>query len=222
MDKDVLNDAYLNFLRQGLKGWFESMTDKPVVFSKSRVWAEYFTHTFAINPNSKYLVILRDLRDIICSFENLLHKYPNIIIGDTQMPFQHNTFEKRMELYCTDGMANLGRPLNMLPHVMEVAKQHPNNFFFLRHEDFNDNPRGTLQLIYQFLGEEPFEHDFNNIPKPDYYEHDTVYRSMVTHKTGTTLKKLEPRWPQFMSPEQSQLVLQNNQWYYQTFYPEML
>lgn len=222
LDKDVLNDAYLNFLRQGLKGWFESMSDKPIVFSKSRVWSEYLTHTFAINPNSKYLVILRDLRDIICSFETLLHKYPNIIIGDTEMPFQHNTFEKRMELYCTDGMANLGRPLHMLPHVMEVAKQHPNNFFFLRHEDFNENPRGTLQLIYQWLGEQPFEHDLDNIPKPDYYEHDTVYRSMVSHKTGTKLHKLEPRWPKVMTPEQSQMVIQNNLSYYQTFYPELV
>jgi len=109
----------------------------------------------------------------------------------------------------------------MLPHLMEVAKQHPNNFFFLRHEDFNQNPRGTLQHIYQFLDEQSFEHDLENIPKPDYYEHDTVYRSMVSHKTGTVLSKLEPRWPQFMTPEQSQLVLQNNEWYYQTFYPEL-
>jgi sulfotransferase len=222
MDKDVLNTAYLGFLRQGLGGWFESMTDKPVVFSKSRVWAEHFTHTFAINPNSKYLVILRDLRDIICSFETLVNKYPNILIGDKDVPFQHNPFEKRMELYCTDGGANLGRPLHMLPHVMEIANQHPNNFFILRHEDFNENPKHGLKLIYQWLNEEYFEHDLDNIPKADYYEHDTVYRSMVTHKTGTKLKKLEPRWPQFMTPEQSQLVLHNNSWYYQTFYPEML
>jgi sulfotransferase len=222
LDKDVLNEAYLNFLRQGFRGWFESMTDKPVVMSKSRVWAEYLSHTFALNPNSKYLYIVRDLRDIICSFESLLHKYPNITIGDTQMPFQHNTFEKRMELYCTDGMANLGRPLHMLPHVMEVAQRHPENFFFLRHEDFNENPRGTFQLIYQWLGEEYFEHDFENIPKPDYYEHDTVYRSMVTHKTGTKLQKLEPRWPKMMTPEQSHLVIQNNLSYYQQFYPEFV
>ena len=222
LDKDVLNDAYLNFLRQGLRGWFESMTDKPVVFSKSRVWAEYFSHTLAINPNSKYLYIIRDLRDIICSFETLLHKYPNITIGDNEMPFQHNTFEKRMELYCTDGMANLGRPLHMLPHVMEVARKHPNNFFILRHEDFNENPRQTFQMIYNWLGEEYFEHDFDNIPKPDYYEHDTVYRSMVTHKTGTKLHKLEPRWPNMMTPEQSQLVIQNNLEYYKTFYPEFV
>jgi len=222
IDKDVLNNAYLNFLRQGFKGWFESMTDKPIVFSKSRVWSEYLNHTVALNPNSKYLICLRDLRDIICSFETLLEKYPMTLIGDTQMPFQHNTFEKRMELYCTDGMANLGRPLNMLPHVMEVAQKYPNNFFILRFEDFNENPRGALSTIYQWLGEQPFEHDLDNIPTPDYYEHDTVYRAMVTHKTGTKLKKIEPRWPKVMTPEQSQLVLQNNEWYYKTFYPELL
>jgi hypothetical protein len=222
MDKDVLNHAYINFLRQGLRGWFESMTNKPIVFSKSRVWAEHFNHTLILDPNSKYLVVLRDLRDIICSFETLLHKYPNITIGDKQVPFHLNTFEKRMEYYCTDVGANLGRPLFILPHILEVAQKHPNNFFFLRTEDFNDNPKGTLRRFYDFLGEDYFEHDLENIPVPDYYEHDSVYRSMVSHKTGTKLKKLEPRWTQVMTPEQSQLVLHNNQWYYQTFYPEML
>lgn len=222
LDKDVLNDAYLNFLRQGFRGWFESMTDKPVVVSKSRVWAEYLNHTLAINPNSKYIYIIRDLRDIICSFESLLNKYPNIIVGDETHHFQHEPFEKRMELYCTDGMANLGRPLNILPHVMEVAQKYPDNFYILRHEDFNENPRGTFQSLYQFLGEEYFEHDFDNIPPSDYYEHDTVYRSMVTHKTGTKLHKLEPRWPKMMTPEQSELVIQNNIQYYKTFYPEFV
>lgn len=222
LDKDVLNEAHLNFLRQGFRGWFESMTDKPVVVSKSRVWAEYLHHTFALDPNSKYIYIIRDLRDIICSFETLLEKYPNITIGDSENQFQHEPFEKRMELYCTDGMANLGRPLHMIPHIMEMAQKHPNNFFILRHEDFNENPRGTFQQVYQFLGEEYFEHDFDNIPPSDYYEHDTVYRSMVSHKTGTKLRKLEPRWPKVMTPEQSQLLIQNNIDYYKTFYPEFV
>lgn len=222
LDKDVLSEAYLNFLRQGFRGWFESMTDKPVVVSKSRVWSEYLNHTLTLNPNSKYIYIIRDLRDIICSFETLLNKYPNINIGEENRLFQHEPFEKRMELYCTDGMANLGRPLHMIPHVMEMAQKHPNNFFFLRHEDFNENPRQTFQQLYQFFGEEYFEHDFDNIPPSDYYEHDTVYRSMVTHKTGTKLLKLEPRWPKVMTPEQSQLVIENNMNYYKTFYPEFV
>ena len=222
LDKDVLNNSYINFLRQGMRGWFEAMTDKPIVFSKSRIWSEWLPHTFAINPNSKYLVILRDLRDIMCSFESLVWKYPNINYGTRENPFHQLSFEKRMEMYCMDTQSLLGRPYQLLPHLMEVVNKNLNNFFILRHEDFNEKPREIMQHIYQWLGEPNFEHDFDNIPKPDYYEHDTVYRALVSHKTGTKLKKLEPRWPKVMTEKQSKVVIENNRWYYETFYPEAL
>jgi len=222
LDKDVLNKAYINFFRQGIRGWYETMTDKPIVFSKSRQWSEFLPHTFAIDPNSKYLVILRDLRDIICSFDSLMWKYPQVNVGTVENPFHQESFEKRMEAYCTDRTTLLGRPLQMLPHLCEVAHKNPKSFFLCRHEDFNENPRETIQQIYQWLGEPNFEHDFDNIPKSDYYEHDTTYRSLVYHKTGTQLKKLEPRWPKVMTEKQSRAVIHNNKWYYETFYPEAL
>jgi len=221
LDKDVLNKSYINFLRQGIKGWFEAMTDKPIVFSKSRSWAEFLPHTLAFDPNSKYLVILRDLRDIICSLDSLLWKYPQVVY-DCDTPFYRLSFDERIKSYCRDTDSLLGRPLSNLPHVMEVAQKYSNNFFILRQEDFNEKPREAFQMIYQWLGEEYFEHDFDNIPKPDYYEHDTIYRSLVSHKTGTKLKKLEPRWPKIMTEDQSATVIANNKWYYETFYPEFL
>jgi sulfotransferase len=174
LDKDVLHKSYINFLRQGMRGWFEAMTDKPIVFSKSRIWSEWLPHTFAIDPNSKYLVILRDLRDIICSFESLLWKYPQVLLELERIPFHQEPLRKGWRAYCTDTTSLLGRPLQYLPHVMEVAQKNPNSFFLCKHEHFNEQPRETLQMIYQWLGEPNFEHDFDNIPKPDYYEHDTV------------------------------------------------
>ncbi len=222
LDKDVLSKSYLNFLRQGMRGWFEAMTDKPIVFSKSRSWSEFLPHTLAIDPNSKYLVILRDLRDIICSFESLAWKYPSVVYSERQNPFYHLPFEKRMEFYCTDVTTLLGRALHTLPHVMEVAQKNPDSFFICKHEHFNEKPRESFQKIYQWLGEEYFEHDFDNIPKSGYYEHDTVYNSLVSHKTRTKLEKLEPRWPKMMTKEQSRMVIDNTRWYYETFYPEFL
>ena len=101
LDKDVLNKSYINFLRQGMRGWYEAMTDKPIVFSKSRIWSEFLHHTFAIDPNSKYLVILRDLRDIICSFDSLLWKYPQVTYGNKENPFYQESFEHRICLLYT-------------------------------------------------------------------------------------------------------------------------
>ena len=222
LDKDVLHKSYINFLRQGMRGWYEAMTDKPIVFSKSRIWSEWLPHTFAIDPNSKYLVILRDLRDISCSFDSLLWKFPQVAYGDRKNPFYQESFEHRMEIYCTDETSLLGRPLQILPHLMEVAQKNPNSFFLCKHEYFNEQPRETLQQIYQWLGEPNFEHDLDNIPEPDYKENDTTYRSLVYHKTGTKLKKLEPRWPKLMTEQQSKTVIENNKWYYETFYPEAL
>jgi len=222
LDKDVLHKSYINFLRQGMRGWFEAMTDKPIVFSKSRIWAEWLPHTVAMDPNSKYLVILRDLRDIICSFDSLLWKFPQVTYRSGENPFYQESFEHRMEMYCRDTGSLLGRPLQILPHLMEVAQKNQNNFFICKHEHFNEKPRETLQMMYQWLGEPHFEHDLDNIPKPDYKENDTTYRSLVYHKTGTKLKKLEPRWPKIMTEEQSKTVIDNNRWYYETFYPEAL
>ena len=231
LDKGVLNKSYINFLRQGMKGWFEEMTDKPIVISKSRLWAEHLPHTFLFDPNSKYIVILRDLRDIICSLETLLWKYPQALYEkDVQEggvsyplnPTHMKSFEERIRIYYTGCESNLGRPLVTLPHVMEVAQKNPDNFFILRHEDFNEKPKEAIKVLYEFLGEQDFDHDFDNIPKPEYYEHDTSYRALVSHKTESKLKKLEPRWPKVMTKEQSNLIIEGNRWYYETFYSEVL
>tara|TARA_B100000131_G_scaffold268362_1_gene267113 strand:+ start:262 stop:1089 length:828 start_codon:yes stop_codon:yes gene_type:complete len=220
LDKDLLHKSYISFLREGMRGWYENMTDKPIVFSKSRLWSEYFHYTFSIDSNSKYLVILRDLREIICSFESLLWKYPEV--RSSTKPFNQLSFEERMEIYCTDESSLLGRPLSILPHVMEIKQKNPNNFYILCQEDFNDNPREVLQNIYVWLGQEHFEHNLDNIAKSGYYEHDNVYRSLVSHKVRKKLEKLETRWKKIMTKEQSNLVISNNRWYYETFYPEEL
>ena len=222
LDKDVLDKSYINFLRQGMRGWFEAMTDKPIVFSKHRAWTDFFPHTFALDSNSKYLVILRDLRDIICSLDSLQWKHPHVFFGDREQSLHQYSLDHRMAKHCTDKSGGLGRPLNSLPHVVEVAHHNPSSFYFLRQEDFNEKPKETLQQIYEWLGEPNFEHDFDNIPKSDYYEHDTVYRSLVSHKTRTKLEKLEPRWPKMMTKEQSQTMIENNRWYYETFYSDLI
>lgn len=221
MDQDVITKALAGFIREGTNGWFSALTDKPVVISKSRVWDTHLNMLFHIYDKPKFIVCMRDLRDIICSFEKLLHKYPQWTIGAKEDPFHTLTFEKRMEIYCTDTGGNLGRPLYYIKHVFEWMQKRPECFFVARFENFNEDPSRMLKGLYNFLELPYFEHDLNNIKQAEQYEHDTVYRAMVSHKTETKLRYLEPSWPKMMSPEQSQLILQNNQWFYETFYPEI-
>jgi hypothetical protein len=221
MDQDVLNKSLTEFLKQGVNGWFTGLTDKPTVISKSRTWDAHLNFLFHAYENPKFIVCLRDLRDIICSFEKLLHKNTFWIIGSREDPFRLQPFEKRIELYCTDVGANLGRPLYYMKHVYEWMQKRPNNFFLFRFEDFNKDPSRSLNSIYDWLEMPRYTHDLNNIELAKQYEHDTVYRALVSHKTERKLRHLEPSWPKMMTPEQSDLVLKHNQWFYQTFYPEI-
>ena len=221
MKQSVMNECLTGFFTQGIDGWYSALTDKPVVFSKSRVWDTSLDFIFHAYEDPKIIITIRDLRDIICSFEKLLKKYPVWNIGSKEEPFRLHTFDKRIELYCTDISANLGRPLYYMPHVLEWVQKRPNNFYLFRFEDFNKNPTQTLDNIYQWLGMPTYSHDLNNIPQAQQYEHDTVYRALVSHETASRHKKLKPSWPDEMSPSQSATVIANNENFYKTFYPEI-
>lgn len=222
MPQDKLTDCYKGFMRQGMSGWFLALTDKPNVISKSRVWDTYLNDLFSIYEDPKFIVCLRDLRDIIVSFEKLMHKHTRITIGSKEDPFHMLPLSKRIELYCTDIGGNMGRPLHFLPHVYEWMQRRPNNFFVFRWEDFNRDPKRSLATLRSWMGLSPFEYDLDNIQQSEYYEHDTVYRALVDHKTRRKFESVGPTWPSHLSDEHSATVLHNCAWYYETFYPEML
>lgn len=222
MDMDTLDQSMSAFLKQGVDGWFHAQTSKTNVISKARTWDQQLRYLFRIYDNPKFIVSLRDPRDIICSFEKLLQKYPHISIGSKEQPFEWNSLDRRIESYCTDTGANLGRPLAMLPHVHEYMLNYPNNFFIFKWEHFCSDPHRSLSLLYKWLGLPEFKHDLNNIPPSDYVEHDSVYRSLVSHKTRTKFEAIPPQWPNYMTKDQSATVLHNLGWFYSTFYPELL
>ena len=222
MDMDVLDKSMDGFLRQGINGWFEAQTKKPNIISKSRCWDMHYRHLFKLYKNPKIIYILRDPRDIIVSFEKLLAKYPNISMGSNDFPFEWNNFDKRIELYCTDISANLGRPLMMLDHSCEYMDKYPNNFFIFKWENFIKNPISLLNLLYDWMELPNFNHNLDCIPPSDYYEHDPVYRSLVSHKTKSKFEPIPPQWPQHLTKDQSSTILRNLKSFYLRFYPEML
>ena len=219
MDQQVLSDALTNFIKQGTDGWFDSMTHKPTVISKSRSWDTCLPLLFKMYENPKFIVCVRDLRDIVCSFEKLLLKYPHIKTNDSN---QAQTLDERIRSYCLDDFSNLGRPLRNLPFVFEMFMKYPNNFFLFRFEDFNANPNNSLDSLYHWMGKERFNHDLKNIKQSEYIEHDTTYRALVEHKTRPVLEQLpNDGWKSMLTEQQSASVLSNNSWFYQTFYPEL-
>ena len=217
MEEELGDKAYLNFLYGGIKGWYETLTDKPIVISKSKMWAAMFPHTFSFNPDSKYIFMVRDLRDIFCSYETQVWNRP-ILLETHQEVFEHRV-TMMTDITKPD---KLGPWIVRLPHVMETSRKHPKNFMFIRQEDFVIHPEEHLEEVYGFLGEEYFKHDLNNLPDAPYYEHDSVYQQPISHKIRKKLEPIKSRWPSVLTKEESAYFLDKFKWYYELFYPEFL
>lgn len=223
MDQNVVTNGLKEFLIYGFEGWYNSLTDKQNVISKSRAWDMHLNTLFRIYDNPKFIVCLRDIRDIVCSLEKLLFKNTHITIGSSKDPLHLMSLDKRIELYCTDSGANLGRPLHILKnHVSEWMNKRPYSFFLFRWEDFNENPTKSLSLLYKWLELPEYQHDLNNIEQSKQTEHDHVYRALVEHQTRPKLEYLKPSWPSMLSEKQSEVIINNLHWYYEKYYPELL
>tara|TARA_R100000742_G_C4255498_1_gene73441 strand:+ start:200 stop:982 length:783 start_codon:yes stop_codon:yes gene_type:complete len=217
MDMELSNKAYLNFLYGGIKSWFETLTDKPIVISKSKMWATFFPHTFAFDNTSRYIVLVRDLRDIFCSYEVQTWRRP--MLKETYQQVFEERVKKMVDPAAPD---KLGPWLLRISHIMETARKNLRNFMFIRQEDFTAHPKEHLEDIYKFIEEKNFEHDLNNLPDAAYYEHDAIYQQPISHKVRKKLEDIKPRWPSLLTKEESAYFLDKFEWYYKLFYPEFL
>ena len=219
MNIDVADDAMYGFIQGGVQGWYQALTDKPVVISKSRTWTTLY-HLF---PESKYIAMVRDIRDVIDSFERLnskvkaLHSYD----GKGNLTPGMAVHEKYAHYFTTPNAFSGAYTIEM-PRLVEHANNGLRDILFIRYEDLITDPERQIARVYKFLGEEPFEHDLENIEQPSMFEHDGAYfRERTSHKVegslkGRTLPNREG------NKELMDMIVKQNIPYYEMFYPEVL
>lgn len=221
MSADQADDAMYGFVRAGTKGWYEGLTDKPIVISKNREWPS-LAHLF---PESKFVACVRDLRDIVESFDKInsnikaLHSY-----GNNGSLYKSMTEQEKYNYYFHEGNAVSYSLYNDLPKLMELFKIDPNRVLFIRYEDFLLDPHYFLNKVYSFLNIDYcyYNHDLNNIQQSSLYEHDhAYYRERTSHKVKPSFVKWkEP--VRKLSDEFHSNVINNHKWFYEGFYPEVI
>ena len=79
-----------------------------------------------------------------------------------------------------------------------------------------------LKRIYEFLGLESFQHDLNNIQQSHMFEHDNAYfREKTDHHTKPSLLPWkEPT--RKLSDNFHNKVVKENEWFYRSFYPDVI
>jgi len=220
MNEHQADNAMYGLIRGAANGWFEGLTNKPIVISKNRMWSD-LAHLF---PESKIIACVRDIRDVVESFEKInsnikaLHSF-----GDNQHLYPAMMDVEKYDYFFKEGNAFSAGLYQELPRLMEIFKREPGRVKFVRYDDFVKQPELELDQVCKFLGLPPFnQFDLNNITQSELYEHDHAY---FREKTSHVVQSSVPTWKEparVLATSFHDKIVANHRWFYEGFYPDVL
>jgi sulfotransferase len=170
-------------------------TDKPIVIDKSREWAiqEHFGVLLRnLSYEPKVIMPVRNITDILASFIGLVNKNPgkqSFIDNEIEARQEFNFYRPVDDIRCD----HLMRPKGIIDNAMyglayAMLEENRKYFHLIEYEDILKNPKKAMDGIYEFLGVDKFDHDFDNIVN-NVKEDDKVYGIEGMHDVRSTISK---------------------------------
>jgi sulfotransferase len=135
----------------------------PVVFDTNRFWTARLHQLVELVDNFKVICCVRNPAWIMDSFESIYRKNP-FDYSRMYSPASRQTVYSRCEQLINAGGA-VGGAWTALKEA--YYGEFSERLLLVDYELLTRHPARTLELIYQFIGEAPFAHDFDNV---DYAE----------------------------------------------------
>jgi len=195
--KAAPNDAGLKRVLKGILENFYADIDKPVIFDKCRGWTSLITMAEeAIGEKAKILVPVRDMRDVLASFEKLWRENSGTtqIAQESMNYFKFQTVEGRTDVWMQADQP-VGLSYNRITDA--IKRGLGDRMFLIDFDDMTTDPKGTFKKIYEFLGEEYYEHNFDHVEQVT-WEDDSIHGFKNLHTIRNKVEPIPPRWPKVL------------------------
>lgn len=186
-------EAKLRVLRGILHNFYEDVK-QPIVFDKCRGWLSLIEMgERVLGEKMKILVPVRDMRDVLASFEKLWRETSKLsqVPQESANYFQFQTVEGRCSVWLS-GDQPVGLAYNRVRDA--VARGYRDRMHFIDFDRLTADPEREMKAIYSFLGEEEFEHNFNHVEQVT-WEDDSVHGFKNLHAIRSKVLPIEPQWP---------------------------
>lgn len=208
MERELSEQVKGTVLRAMLQAYF-SHASEPVCIDKNRFWAEFLEMAAVLvggRDRVKVIMTVRDLRDVLASFERLYRKTSALgqLPQEAGLALKFKTALGRVEVFIDDGQP-VGRAYNAIRDA--VTRGWKDCMHFVDYEDLTHRPDATLAGIYEFLGESPCAHDFTNVEQVT-FEDDFAYGFKDLHVIRQHVLPQAPQWPTVYDDA----VFQSNAW----------
>ena len=215
IDQDHMLKVWRSFCKGGMEAYARALSDKPNIVLKSRGYinnVQWLTNFLGERP--KIICMVRNLKGILASMEKLHRNNPDktsqwFIGGE----LRGTTVEKRVDMYVQN--IPVGATLDMLRDTI-TQNQHE-HILFVRAEDLTTKPQVIMAELYQQLGVEYYEHDFDNVAQTT-HENDVIHG--LDNNLHTIKNKVEPLkedYENVFTPAINNWIDQSYEWY-QSFF----
>lgn len=183
---------------------YYSDISKPVIFDKNRSWTirmEYIQGYFGIPP--KVICPVRDTAEILTSFISMIHRNPMSVNGKINF-IDEQLVKLNIPLTDDNRCEFLASPDGILGQSVEGIRKalmegYDSSIHFVEYQDLVNSPEKTMSKIYEFLGEEEFEHDFNNLKNANRENDEIVYGFSDMHEVRSKLKSISKKPEEVLS-----------------------
>ena len=212
-DPKLMKKGWLNFCHQGIKGFFNGITDKKYVVDKSRGWGIHYDFLNSFYTNPKIVCMVRDLRSIYTSMEKNFRKNADKDSGMVNWnEMVGTTTAKRVDIWAQN--PPIGIAVERLKQMIDEGIDK--NILFIRFEDLTSNPQTELNKIYDFFEIERYQHDFQNVEQLT-QEDDTVHGIFGDHTIRKEVKPVHEQHNKYLGMELSQNIVNTYPWFYEYF-----
>lgn len=168
---------------------------KPVIFDKNRGWPGQIKGLEqCVVPRAKIVCPVRNIDEVLASLLKIANNNPfnpktgrlNFIDHSLLLINKPINDETRCEMIMSD-VGMIGQCMGAMQDA--IKKGYRDRLHFVEYDDLVSDPQHTLGKLYEFLGEEPFEHDFSNIRNTHREKDDEVFSVPDLHKVGSKIQR---------------------------------
>ncbi|MEO1199419.1 MAG: sulfotransferase [Pseudomonadota bacterium] len=146
-----------------LRGLFDSYyadREEPVIFDTNRAWTAQLPALMKLFPDAKLICLVRDISWIMDSLER---QYRQNAFEHTRL---YNTPAERSTVFTrVEALAGANRLVGFPWHALKEAcySDFAERIVIVEYDLITHRPSEVFKLIYEFLGEERFVHDFEAV-----------------------------------------------------------
>jgi sulfotransferase len=169
---------------QGLfSNYYKATHTEKLVFDTNRAWCTKLPALTLLFPEAKIVCCVRDLSWIMDSIERLVRQNAFELSGMFGFEPGNTVFNRVNRIASGDGM--VGYALDALKEAF--FSEQASKLILVEYEALVKAPQSTIEILYKFLGEPLFAHDFDNV---DYAAEDFDF-ALGTRGLHTVRRKVE-------------------------------